>query len=305
MEVFANEQAFQSIYLDPTPEDWRQKIVFLEPLFDTLPPAEMVFKTLRLEGRPGMVISGPKVSLVKLKNHITEADDRDAIGKAGDNDILRYLSDLAKEVGLTVQYAQTAAEAKLRTEAERAGYEKIGDVYISPDNTKIVSLVDDKLVGLSTANFKVRGLTKFIAVFDESWGETDKKLNLRDPHFIPSGISKVEAARWYVSSRRITKPLNTLETIANLAAKAGCAKKESKLAKLKPKFEALGLDVWSDEKESEYVGVTTVSDYEEGVYPEKVAYFDLINKEFKVPTDCSVEVASLIEELASVLREEK
>ena len=298
MKVLANEQAFQSIYIDPHAEEWSERIVFLEPFFDTLPPAEMVFKTLRLEDKSGVVVSGPKASLIKLKEHISNADARDAIGKSSDEEIIRYLRELAQEKGLTIDFQRTADEARNDAKAQSLGFTKVGDVYVSPKGDRAVTSIEGKLYGMSASDFQLRGIPKFASILDDSWGETDRRFNFDDPYYIPKGMKKVEAARWYIKARRISKPDNTLKVIAGLASQS--ENTVSVLARFKPKFEKLGLDLWHDEKESEFVGVTTIANYEQGVYPERVAYFDLSNKDFR-KTEQSPEVDKLLNELIEVL----
>lgn len=300
MKILANEQAFQSIYVDPKAEKWSERIVFLEPFFDTLPPAEMVFKTLRLEDKSGVVVSGPKASLIKLKEHISNADARDAIGKSSDEEIITYLTELVNEKGLTIDFQRTANEAKTDVKARSLGFTKVGDVYVSPKGDRAVTLIAGNLYGMSASNFQLRSIPKFGAILDESWGETNKRFNFDDPYLIPKGLRKVEAARWYIKARRISKPENTLLTISKLAVQDSDGDTISVLAEYKPKFEKIGLDLWYDEKESEFIGITTASNYEQGIYPERVAYFDLSNKNFN-RNSYSPEADELIDELVVAL----
>lgn len=299
MKILANEQAFQSIYLNPHADSWEDKIVFLEPLFDTLPPAQMVLKTLRFEDKSGIVLSGPKASLLKLKEHIYNADTQSSIGKSSDEDILKYLAEIALEKGLSVELVRSKVEAKLQQFSERKGFKKHGDTYVSADGTRAFTVIEGKLYGMSTSDFELRGINKISAILDESWGESKVQFSFNDPYYIPKGISKVEAARWYVKARRISKPENTLMAISKLAQKG-----KSVIGKYKSKFEKIGLDLWHDVTETEFVGLTTTANYEEGVSPERVAYYDLKTKDLQISEVCENSTKELFNSLVKALEGE-
>lgn len=293
MKVQANEQAFQSIYLHPNPDDWKGKIVFIDPIFETSPPAVMLFNTLRLENRPGLVVSGPKTSLMKFKNHVFNADNQDSIGKSTDDQILQYLEDLVEQFSLTVEYIRDSKESQIESKAKKLGFRRVGDTYINKDRTKAFSFHKGKLIGITTADFKLFDMDSLKDITSKDVDET-KRLNLRDPHLIPSGMSKVESAHWYIRANRISKPENTLITISKLADKD-----RSIIKSYKQKLSNKGYDLWSDPQEIEYFGVTTHANYEEGLYPRKVAYYELRDNQLRVADDCPADLKNMLDEIVA------
>lgn len=293
MEVRSNEQAFQSIYLHPDPEDWKGKIVFIDPTFETSPPAIMLFNTLRLENRPGLVVSGPKTSLMKLKNHVFSADARDSIGKSDDDEIIQYLKELVEQFGLTVEYIRDSRESQVESDAKKLGFERIGDSYLNKNKTRAFSFHNGQMIGLTTADFKVFKMNSLKDVMSKEV-DANKTLNLRDTHLIPNGISKVESAHWYIRANKISKPENTLITIGKLADK-----ERSIIASYKEKLDNKGYDLWADSDEIEYFGVTTHANYEEGLYPKKVAFYELKEDQLTVAEECPRELKELLKEIVS------
>lgn len=217
MKTIANEQAFLTLYLKPNPESWKDKIVFIEPLFDTLPPAQMLFNTLRLENRAGLVVSGPKMSLVKFKEHLYEADNRNGIGKASDENILKFIMEEAKDKGLSVDFVQKANLKNKELLLASWGFTKLGDVYANKERTKLIAVVEGKLYGIGTYEFKKVEINSH----NEIPVNPDISFDISHPNFMPQGLNKDESMKW--NSYRITKPLAILDTIEKIA-KATIAK---------------------------------------------------------------------------------
>ena len=64
--LVANEQAFQSIYLDPKPSSWEGRIVFHDPIFEDEIPGVIALKSLEMENLIGLVVVTDSVLLIAV-----------------------------------------------------------------------------------------------------------------------------------------------------------------------------------------------------------------------------------------------
>ena len=104
--LIANEQSFQSIYLEPSPKTWQERIVFHDPIFDEEIPGVIALKSLELENLIGLVIAAPLNVLRHLREHVYEADKAEGWGKEEAATIVAKIVKAAKELGAVVVYEQ-------------------------------------------------------------------------------------------------------------------------------------------------------------------------------------------------------
>lgn len=111
-EVLATDEVFQAIYLDPGAKP-KQKVVFLEPMFDTEPPGIVALKSLRLEDRWGLLLEATKLRLVDFQDKYKSFEKKIELGKDFDpKEVLRKISKLAEEMGIGIAYVQKGVAGK-------------------------------------------------------------------------------------------------------------------------------------------------------------------------------------------------
>jgi hypothetical protein len=105
-KIIANEQSYQSIYINPYADNWQEVIVFHEPIFDDEIPGVIALKSLRLEKCLGFVLAAPKSRLRYFREKIKDFDSKESLGKKQPREILKQLLLLSEEIGGTVVYIQ-------------------------------------------------------------------------------------------------------------------------------------------------------------------------------------------------------
>jgi len=105
-KVIANEQSYQSVYIDATANNWQERIVFHEPIFDDEIPGVIALKSLRLENCLGFVLAAPKNRIRYFREKTKELDAEQELGKKKPRDILKVLLSLCDEIDGTVVYIQ-------------------------------------------------------------------------------------------------------------------------------------------------------------------------------------------------------
>ena len=121
MKITANEQVFQTIYTNPEAKDWSEKIVFVEPYFESLPPAVIQLKTVKHDAKYGIVISGSESDIQSYRSKIEDYDNEHKLGSYADEEILNNLVTIAKEdMNLTLEYIQKGENAEQPKEEENA-----------------------------------------------------------------------------------------------------------------------------------------------------------------------------------------
>jgi len=105
-KIVANEQSYQSIYINPKADNWQEAIVFHEPVFDDEIPGVIALKSLRLENCLGFVLAAPKNRIRYFIEKVKDIDVEEQIGKKKPRDILTRLLSLAEEIGGSVVYIQ-------------------------------------------------------------------------------------------------------------------------------------------------------------------------------------------------------
>jgi len=110
MKAIANEQAFQSIYLDPDATQWQDRIVFHEPIFQTEIPGVIALKSLELENVIGLVIAAPLNILRHFKELVRESDLAEGWGQEEAATIVAKLVKAAKDLGAVIAYEQFGME---------------------------------------------------------------------------------------------------------------------------------------------------------------------------------------------------
>ena len=104
--ITANEQSYQSIYVNPEAKNWQEVIVFHEPIFDDEIPGVVALKSLRLENCLGFVLGAPRNRIRYFREKAKEIDANEQLGKKAPRDILKRLLLLTEEVGGSVVYIQ-------------------------------------------------------------------------------------------------------------------------------------------------------------------------------------------------------
>jgi len=104
--IKANEQSYQSIYINPNADNWQEVIVFHEPIFDDEIPGVIALKSLRLEKCLGFVLAAPRNRIRYFREKVKDLDATDQLGKQAPRDILKQLLALTEEVGGTIVYCQ-------------------------------------------------------------------------------------------------------------------------------------------------------------------------------------------------------
>lgn len=105
-KITANDQAYQSIYINPKASNWQESIVFHEPIFDDEITPVIALKSLRLEDCLGFVLAAPKSRLRYFREKIKDIDAEEQLGKQKPRDILKKLLLLSEEIDGTVIYIQ-------------------------------------------------------------------------------------------------------------------------------------------------------------------------------------------------------
>ena len=104
--ILANNQAYQSIYINPEATNWQETIVFHDPIFDDEIPGVVALKSLRLENCLGFVLGAPKNRIRYFREKVKDLDTEEQLGQKQPRDILKRLLLLADEIGGTVVYIQ-------------------------------------------------------------------------------------------------------------------------------------------------------------------------------------------------------
>lgn len=110
MTVIANEQSFQAIYLDPDAENWKERIIFHEPVFEDEMAAVITLKSSELENLIALVIAAPLNVLRHFHELVKESDDNHSWGKDDSATIIANLVKAAKDLGATIVYEQLGNE---------------------------------------------------------------------------------------------------------------------------------------------------------------------------------------------------
>jgi len=116
--MVANEQAFQSIYLDPSTDKWNERIVFHDPIFDDEMPGVIALKSLELEDLIGIVVAAPRNVLRNYRQQVKEYDLTEKWGKEQPATIIAKLVKLAKELGAVISYEQLGQEVTKQRDVE-------------------------------------------------------------------------------------------------------------------------------------------------------------------------------------------
>jgi len=107
--IQANEQSYQSIYINPKAQNWQEVIVCHDPIFEDEIPGVIALKSLRLENCLGFVLGAPKNRIRYFREKIKELDTNESLGKQKPRDILKRLIALADEIGGSIVYIQNEA----------------------------------------------------------------------------------------------------------------------------------------------------------------------------------------------------
>jgi hypothetical protein len=110
MNITANEQSFQSVYLDPDTKDWRDRIVFHEPIFQDEMAAVISLKSLELENLIGLVIAAPLNVLRHFRELVKDSDHTQGWGNKEAATIIAKLIKAIKDLGATIVYEQLGNE---------------------------------------------------------------------------------------------------------------------------------------------------------------------------------------------------
>lgn len=110
MTITANEQSFQSLYLDPNAKEWTDRIVFHEPIFQDEMAAVIVLKSSELENLIGMVVAAPLNVLRHYMELVKDSDNAQAWGNEEAATIMAKLVKAAKDLGATIVYEQLGNE---------------------------------------------------------------------------------------------------------------------------------------------------------------------------------------------------
>jgi len=104
--IQANEQSYQSIYINPKAQNWQEVIVCHDPIFEDEIPGVIALKSLRLENCLGFVLGAPKNRIRYFREKVKELDTNESLGKQKPRDILKRLIALADEIGGNIVYIQ-------------------------------------------------------------------------------------------------------------------------------------------------------------------------------------------------------
>lgn len=110
MLSLANEQHFQSVYLDLATKDWKKCIVFHDPVYEQETPGVVALKSLRLEDTYGFVVSAPVEVLKQFRARVKEIDAKIELGKQEPEKILSKLLETAKAMNMTLSYVQNGKQ---------------------------------------------------------------------------------------------------------------------------------------------------------------------------------------------------
>ena len=115
----ANEQAFQSIYLDPNVTHWEDRIVFHDPIFEDEMPGVIALKSLELEDLIGLVVAAPRNVLRNYREQVKEFDLLEKWCEEDPATIIAKLVKLAKELGAVISYEQLGQEVTKQRDVEK------------------------------------------------------------------------------------------------------------------------------------------------------------------------------------------
>lgn len=114
MRVEANEQVFQSVYIDPIADEWQNKIVFHKEIYEHETPGVIALKSLRLEDKYGLVLAAPSSTLKEFRKYFEELDEDEHIGRLSPAQILDVLIAEAESFGITITYVQKGDRVEAR-----------------------------------------------------------------------------------------------------------------------------------------------------------------------------------------------
>jgi len=123
--IYANDQSFQSIYLDLNADDWNDVIVFHEPMFDDEIPGVIALKSFRLEDCIGFVLAAPRNILRHYKEKVKDLDKEQRWGKLDTQKIIDNMISLAVEMGCTVSYKQLGEYDKNTDKADLGFFDPV------------------------------------------------------------------------------------------------------------------------------------------------------------------------------------
>lgn len=102
----ATEQYYLSVYFDDRAKRWEDRLVFHDPLFESLTTGIIALKSLRLEERYGLVFQAPKAELKAFTKKAQEMDVKNHLGLQPAPKAIEFLKQIANEAGVTVVYEQ-------------------------------------------------------------------------------------------------------------------------------------------------------------------------------------------------------
>lgn len=203
MKVLSNEQAFLSVYVDHNEEDWRNKIVFIDPIFETLPQAAMVLKSLKYEKYDSAVFSATKNKLLKFKENVMSADSNSEVGKSKSSDIMVFLLEFANEQGLFVSQSSIGNQESLSF-AEYEGF------IIDSENKFLLEKREGKGYNYLDADYNQGTISHLFALKEarKPNGKFDPKLGF--------GLStSLSSLQKIAAEKPITKRVRSLSSLVN------------------------------------------------------------------------------------------
>ena len=132
LKLTANEQSFQAIYLDPDAKDWKDRIVFHEPIYQDEMPGVIALKSLELENLIGLVVAAPLNVLRHFRELVHDSDHAKGWGQEDAATIIAKLVKAAKDLGAVIAYEQLGNEVpnvppELIPEGESSEEDEPGD----------------------------------------------------------------------------------------------------------------------------------------------------------------------------------
>lgn len=107
------EVYYQSIYLNPHAPEWQNRIIFIDPIFDSEVRAIMTLKVMKLENTWCYVYSGLKSSIESFRDAAEEMDTSEHLGEESQDFIMSALDALAKEYNLSLVYKRNIGDGSI------------------------------------------------------------------------------------------------------------------------------------------------------------------------------------------------
>jgi hypothetical protein len=104
--VLANDQAFQAFYIDENAKSWKDKIVFIDPIFEQESPGVIALKSLRLNNLFGAVLTAPVSNLKAFQEKMKKMDNEEKLGKETPHNIMAEILKVAEDFGIEASYLQ-------------------------------------------------------------------------------------------------------------------------------------------------------------------------------------------------------